>query len=65
MYKIKSIHVPRNNTVLQRQPGHVPTSDKKVDISEQVKQFLKVYYVFSILVYKNNTILGSMLAYSL
>lgn len=45
MYKLQNIHAARNNTVVQ-QYEHVPPSDKKLDIIEQVKQFLKVYPFF-------------------
>lgn len=40
MYKLKNIH-GRNGTVEQR-TDHVSSAPKKVDIFDQVKQFLKV-----------------------
>lgn len=41
MYKIKSIHAPRNGTIAQQSAAHV-SSKGSLDISQQVKQFLKV-----------------------
>lgn len=45
MYKIKNIHGLWNGTVIKTS-DHVFTPNKDLDISDQVKQFLKVF-IFS------------------
>lgn len=44
MYRIKNIHSQRNNA--DGTEDHVSLPNKKLDIFDQVKQFLKVLYHF-------------------
>lgn len=48
MYKLNNIHSGRNGMV-DGSSDHVSSPNKKLDIIDQVKQFLKVLFIFNII----------------
>lgn len=48
MYIMKNIHSGRNG-VVDGSSGHVAAPKEKLDIFDQVKQFLKVLFIFNII----------------
>lgn len=53
MYKMKNIHddtTRRKIGNVIKTPNHVSNEERSLDISEQVKQFLKVFLLFSFII---------------